>query len=260
MLIFLATSSETLELAPSVSTSADSQTNKPFNFSFAAASTLPAVSNSQLNLPSLLPQQPLLPGVQSTNIDGVVSGSKLETQSPVKRASVGDSNFPQFFRKPSETQNTANESSLAHQSNTSELSQASLTNLSSQSPPIPQINSGSLKQQTQLPDAEAEPVDTEKLLEHLCRVGLVQKDGILDMFVSLQVSKIVQDVFQTFQKRRFAQKLCRSNYLESVHFADRNSCTEDSNFEKEVFHAVETACRSTKNEKTRGQKKKDANR
>lgn len=55
------------------------------------------------------------------------------------------------------------------------------------------------------------PIDKDQLIGHLCRIGLVQKDGILDMFVAAKVNSLCNDVFQAFQTSRLNRRICKWN-------------------------------------------------
>lgn len=63
-------------------------------------------------------------------------------------------------------------------------------------------------------------IDRQELLHQLCRLGLVQRDGVLDMFIGLRVSQLVRDVFNKFQNQELEKKTCKSLSLSAFIHTD----------------------------------------
>lgn len=54
---------------------------------------------------------------------------------------------------------------------------------------------------------QRKPIDKDQLVQHLCRIGLVQKDGILDMFVAAKVNSLCNEVYKAFQTSRLNSRI-----------------------------------------------------
>lgn len=54
---------------------------------------------------------------------------------------------------------------------------------------------------------QRKPIDKDQLVQHLCRIGLVQKDGILDMFVAAKVNSLCNEVYKAFQTSRLNRRI-----------------------------------------------------
>lgn len=192
---------------------------KPFDFGFASTKQPPSLpkphfSESTLENTSAAPSSTASNDKTKDNL----SGQDTPLLSSTKRPSLGDISFPAFLAPNAQPSSSPPINSLTTQNN-------SWANLKTQHtlPVASQNHRGTTTEQEHLvvatssvQEPQPEPVDQDKLLEHLCRIGLVQKDGILDMFVSLQVSKIVQNVFRSFQERRFTQKTCKFSWFISL--------------------------------------------
>lgn len=57
--------------------------------------------------------------------------------------------------------------------------------------------------------AEENKVDPEQLLHDLVRLGLVQTDGIIDMFVSHKISTLVRSVFNGFRRQQVDDRISK---------------------------------------------------
>jgi len=87
--------------------------------------------------------------------------------------------------------------------------------------------------------------DREQLLHDLVRLGLVQQDGILDMFISHKLSKLVRGVFDSFQQGQFNRKIGKVLFFaEIVHANMLRYCSKVS-LETKVFCTMEEHCRVT---------------
>ncbi|KAK5077014.1 actin cytoskeleton and mitosis protein [Lithohypha guttulata] len=54
--------------------------------------------------------------------------------------------------------------------------------------------------------AEPDSANEEQLLEHLCRIGTVQSDGILDMYIRLSLPRKLQDIFSSWTRKSLIKK------------------------------------------------------
>lgn len=99
------------------------------------------------------------------------------------------------------------------------------------------VQSGELAEQTP---------DQEQLLHDLVRLGLVQPDGIIDMFVSHKLSNIVRSVFDSFQQRRLDRRIGESVLFTDDVVVNINSYCSKVGLAAKVFHVMENHCRVTK--------------
>lgn len=175
------------------------------------------------NLPSGLEQQSQLitpaSQVPVANVNSAGDAVKLPAspQLSIKPSAAGDFKFPPAFDKPAQTSSTAPASSLVSPiqvSSWSGFTAKTSNSLKSSS----YTNDISIPISATVPQPqERRPADRDQLIDHLCRIGLTQADGILDMFVAAKVSDLCRDVFRSFQIQRFERELCK--YHSSIAWA-----------------------------------------
>ena len=191
---------------------AATQTSKPFNFSFASATSAASQSPAQPATPQFSFLKPVAPVSISTE-PASKSGStdQIESQKPEKRPSIGGLKFPSVQFQPTEPASTTPAASPIQpqpaQKNTvfSAPEQQLQLHHQTQSPSIAELP------RSEPEEAQPPERDEEKLLGQLCRIGLVQKDGVLDMFVSYKVSSLVKEVFKAFQDQLFVKQTSKHN-------------------------------------------------
>ena len=126
-----------------------------------------------------------------------------------KQPSFGDFSSSKTTQDSLATTSTTPVGSPAQVRNSNQIFSPSL------STPTPQFDVNPVSQPRSAPTQVFEPevIDEAKLIKHLCRIGLVQQDGILDMFLGFEISKVVQGVFQSFQQGRLDQQTCESTKI-----------------------------------------------
>lgn len=202
---------------------ATSQTTQPFKFNFATTSTstnLPSILNSQGNQfsPSSTDLPPAAGSETLTQFPKPIFSFSNPTTSSIsaqpvlneKRASIGTVQLPavpnnQSNPQPADTQiiGTLGKSFSFLQEVPSSSAQPITQSRSAEFPVQPPVPT----QVTQPQELAVQGPDREQLLHDLVRLGLVQPDGILDMFISHKLSNLVRGVFDSFQQRQFNRRV-----------------------------------------------------
>ncbi|KAK5954710.1 actin cytoskeleton and mitosis protein [Knufia fluminis] len=181
---------------------ATAQASKPFNFGF--PSTTPAASqpSTQSATPSFSFSKPAAPATSA-------SASTEPTSKPTPFAQIGSQPIGQYkFPSPEPASTTPAGSPIQPPSVRKDSPFSSFSASAQPSQPQNQTSTPASSgpfSAVAVEEDQPQQIDEEELLKQLCRIGLVQKDGILDMFVSYKIAGLVKEVFKTFQDQRFAK-------------------------------------------------------
>lgn len=115
---------------------------------------------------------------------------------PTERPSFGNFSFPKVDQIRADTISHTPAGNLDRKSDhQSEPTPLSLNKVITKSAASPLPTPSSLIQPSSQTNTPSEVIDKEDLLENLCRIGLVQQNGILEHFTALRVNQLVLGIF-----------------------------------------------------------------
>lgn len=206
-LLFPATTSTAPSLLSFNTHPATTEASKPFNFNISPTTSAAPQLSTQPAVPAFSFLKPTTPKVSSPTEPASASSVllQIDSQTSAKRPSIGSYKFSSIQNEAVPSTNTTPVGSPV-QFAPKDLSFASPSQSAQSQRPNQTPSSAAPFPPTIPEEPQPEQIDEEKLLEHLCRIGLVQKDGILDMFVLYKISRLVKDAFKDFQDQRFAKQ------------------------------------------------------
>ena len=186
--------------------------SKLFNFGFPSTSAANLAPSAQpVNSQPFSFSKPAAPAFSTSSVPVSFSTDaasiQIEPQTPAKSLSIGDFSFLSAQNKSAKTLSPAPAATPGRPLPGG--SEPALLSDTQPSQPRSQIQApASTTAPSFVVPEEPQPqqIDEGKLLEQLCRIGLVQKDGIIDMFVSYRISSLVKEVFKTFQDQCFTKQ------------------------------------------------------
>lgn len=224
--VIIANTVEAADSAPTTSAS-----SKPFNFgSFNFTPDSSQVTTQSISQPGTQNPSATSPEVPSTNSFFPQPFSTPQLAPTLQAPSEPKPTLPKFSSLSQVKASTTPEGSHVRQdfpaSNFTKPSLAPVTKAPIQPPfqqPIP---------------PQKPTINKEELIHQLCRLGLVQRDGVLDMFINLRVSQIVQDVFKRFQGQQLKEKTCKSTSFLPCTFANSQSRTQGESLEEKILRSM----------------------